>query len=88
MLQTRSHYLVASAQRRQDFEQAVRDLLRTHPEVAGRETFDLPYRTVVYRARRAESRASERPIGGGIKPDRPEPIGALGNRLQGHRLRS
>jgi SAM-dependent methyltransferase len=52
MLQTRSYFLVASARRRRDFEEAVRDLLRTHPDVAGRDTFELPYRTVAYRARR------------------------------------
>jgi SAM-dependent methyltransferase len=52
MLRTRSYFLVASSERRRAFEQAVRDVLRTHPDVAGRDTFELPYRTVAYRARR------------------------------------
>ncbi|HEX7744085.1 MAG TPA: class I SAM-dependent methyltransferase [Micromonosporaceae bacterium] len=50
MLRTRSYYLTAPGQRQRAFEAAVRDLARTYPDLAGRETFELPYRTVVYRA--------------------------------------
>ncbi|WP_326562179.1 class I SAM-dependent methyltransferase [Micromonospora sp. NBC_01796] len=49
---TRSYYLTASEQRQHDLETAVRDLALHHPDLAGRDTFDLPYRTTVYRARR------------------------------------
>lgn len=33
---------------------AIRDLARTHPDLAGRASFDLPYETVVYRSQRVE----------------------------------
>jgi SAM-dependent methyltransferase len=52
MLRTRSYYLTARGERQLAFEAAVRNLAATHPSLAGRETFELPYRTVGYRARR------------------------------------
>jgi SAM-dependent methyltransferase len=52
LVSTRSYYLIASAQRQRELEAAVRDLAAHHPDLAGRETFTLPYRTTVYRAHR------------------------------------
>ncbi|MFK3985348.1 class I SAM-dependent methyltransferase [Micromonospora sp. NPDC050397] len=49
---TRSYYLTASPQRRRELESAVRDLATNHPDLAGLESFELPYRTTAYRARR------------------------------------
>jgi SAM-dependent methyltransferase len=50
MMTTRSYYLVAPPAGRRALEEAVRELVSGHPDLAGRERFDLPYRTVVYRA--------------------------------------
>ncbi|MFC7550334.1 class I SAM-dependent methyltransferase [Plantactinospora sp. GCM10030261] len=52
MIHTRSYYLTAPSDRRQEIVQAVRDLLTHHHDLAGRDTIELPYRTVCYRARR------------------------------------
>ncbi|MGC4784378.1 class I SAM-dependent methyltransferase [Micromonospora zamorensis] len=52
MLHTRSYWLTAPAERRATIDQELRELLDTHPELAGRETVELPYRTMVLRARR------------------------------------
>ncbi|WP_433554840.1 hypothetical protein ACQP08_30955 [Micromonospora zamorensis] len=52
MLHTRSYWLTAPAERRATIDQELRELLATHPELAGRETVELPYRTIVLRARR------------------------------------
>lgn len=52
LVTTRSYYLTASAARQRDLEAAVRDLAAHHPDLAGRDSFELPYRTTVYRARR------------------------------------
>lgn len=52
MLHTRSYWLTAPAERRATIDQELRELLATHPELAGRETVELPYRTMVLRARR------------------------------------
>ncbi|MER5336419.1 class I SAM-dependent methyltransferase [Micromonospora sp. NPDC002717] len=52
MVRTRSYYLTADPERRRDLDRELRDLLDTHPDLAGRERFDLPYRTLVCRARR------------------------------------
>jgi SAM-dependent methyltransferase len=49
LIKTRSYYLTAPAERRAEIADGVRDLAATHPDLAGRETFPLPYRTVVYR---------------------------------------
>ncbi|MGI5146098.1 class I SAM-dependent methyltransferase [Plantactinospora sp. CA-294935] len=52
MISTRSHYLTASPQRQREVAAAIRKLTAGHPELAGRESFALPYRTLVFRARR------------------------------------
>ncbi|MEU4566389.1 class I SAM-dependent methyltransferase [Micromonospora sp. NPDC023956] len=52
MVHTRSHYLTATPERRRQVDRELRDLLRSHPDLAGRETLVLPYRTLVLRARR------------------------------------
>jgi SAM-dependent methyltransferase len=49
LIKTRSYYLTAPAERRAEIVDGVRDLAATHPDLAGRDTFQLPYRTVVYR---------------------------------------
>ncbi|HEY0697736.1 MAG TPA: class I SAM-dependent methyltransferase, partial [Micromonospora sp.] len=52
MVRTRSYWLTADDGRRRELEQAVRDLATGHPDLAGRESFELPYRTLVFRSRR------------------------------------
>ncbi|MFF4878493.1 class I SAM-dependent methyltransferase [Micromonospora sp. NPDC000668] len=52
MVRTRSYWLTASPQERDEVDRKVRDLLASHPDLAGRETIELPYRTLVFRARR------------------------------------
>jgi SAM-dependent methyltransferase len=52
MMATRSYYLTAGPRRRQEIVRAVRDLAAGHPDLAGKESFELPYRTVCFRARR------------------------------------
>lgn len=47
---TRSYYLVSSPERRAEIEAAVRRLCAEHPDLAGKQTFELPYLTYVYRA--------------------------------------
>jgi SAM-dependent methyltransferase len=52
LVASRSYYIVAEPEERLRIDTAVRDLVTTHPELAGRETFDLPYRTHCFRAAR------------------------------------
>jgi SAM-dependent methyltransferase len=52
LVSSRSYYLTAPPDRRAELEAAVRELTAAHPRLAGRDTFELPYVTVVYRARR------------------------------------
>ncbi|WP_422734618.1 class I SAM-dependent methyltransferase [Micromonospora sp. WMMD558] len=52
MVGTRSYHLTATPERRRQIDRELRALLDTHPELAGRETIVLPYRTLVFRARR------------------------------------
>lgn len=52
MIATRSYYLTAASRQRREMDAAVRDLAATHPDLAGRDSFELPYRTEVFRARR------------------------------------
>ncbi|MGI5212979.1 class I SAM-dependent methyltransferase [Plantactinospora sp. CA-290183] len=52
MIGTRSYYLTATPQRQREVDAAVRDLVLGHPDLAGRESFELPYRTLVFRAHR------------------------------------
>lgn len=56
MIATRSYYLTASPARQRELARRVRELCATHPDLAGRSTFDLPYRTDVYRAVREAPR--------------------------------
>lgn len=50
LIKTRSHYLTADADGRAAIIERVRNLVATHPAVAGRDTFPLPYNTVVHRS--------------------------------------
>jgi SAM-dependent methyltransferase len=50
LVSTRSYYLTAPPQRQRELERRVRELCATHPDLAGRDSFDLPYQTDVYRA--------------------------------------
>lgn len=50
LVATRSYFLTASPQRRRELERRVRELAATHPDLAGRDSFELPYVTDVYRA--------------------------------------
>ncbi|GAB3967702.1 class I SAM-dependent methyltransferase [Plantactinospora veratri] len=52
MISTRSHYLTASPRQQREVAAAIRELTASHPDLAGRESFELPYRTLVFRARR------------------------------------
>ncbi|MFF5178813.1 class I SAM-dependent methyltransferase [Micromonospora sp. NPDC000316] len=52
MIRTRSYWLTASSADRQRVERELRHLLDTHRDLAGRQTVELPYRTIVLRARR------------------------------------
>lgn len=50
LLASRSYVIVAPEEERRRFFAAVRDLLATHPELAGRESFEMPYMTRCFRA--------------------------------------
>ncbi|MFF5174059.1 class I SAM-dependent methyltransferase [Micromonospora sp. NPDC000089] len=52
LVRTRSYYLTAATDDRERVDRELRDLLATHQDLTGRETFDLPYRTLVFRSRR------------------------------------
>jgi len=52
MISTRSHYITAPPGQQRAVEAAIRELTASHPDLAGRERFELPYRTAVFRARR------------------------------------
>ncbi|MFB9238476.1 class I SAM-dependent methyltransferase [Plantactinospora siamensis] len=52
MIHTRSYYLTASRRDQDRVDQGLRELLATHPALAGQETVELPYRTLVFRSRR------------------------------------
>jgi SAM-dependent methyltransferase len=49
LIKTRSYYLTAPPDRQAEVIDGVRRLARTHPDLAGQDTCQLPYRTVVYR---------------------------------------
>jgi hypothetical protein len=53
LVRSRSFYLTAEPARRARVDAAVRDLCATHPDLAGRDEFELPYVTRAYRARRS-----------------------------------
>ena len=52
LVASRSYYLTGTPERRQDMLDQVAWLCETHPQLAGRDSFELPYLTTVYRARK------------------------------------
>jgi SAM-dependent methyltransferase len=54
LMQSRSYYLRATPSRQASLVDEIRELARTHPDLAGRAEFQLPYVTVVYRAVRRQ----------------------------------
>ena len=50
LMQSRSYYIVASPERRNELETKVRHLVATHPDLAGRTRFGLRYETEVHRS--------------------------------------
>ncbi|WP_431044540.1 class I SAM-dependent methyltransferase [Streptomyces sp. P1-3] len=54
LIASRSYYLTAGPERQAELEEQIRKLAATHPDLAGREEFQLPYVTVVFRSVRAE----------------------------------
>lgn len=55
LMQSRSYYLRATPERQRELVQLVGVLARTHPDLAGRPEFELPYVTDVFRAVRMGS---------------------------------
>jgi SAM-dependent methyltransferase len=52
LVRSHSYFLTATPAQRQEMEHEIRRLVMTHPDLAGRAQFDLPYITLVYRATR------------------------------------
>jgi SAM-dependent methyltransferase len=52
MVHTRSSWLTAGPHERERVDRDLRELFATHPDLAGQEAVRLPYRTLVFRARR------------------------------------
>ena len=52
LVRSRSYYLTAGPEKRAELDASVRELLASHPDLAGRAEFELPYVTTAYRARR------------------------------------
>lgn len=52
LMRSRSYYLTATPARQAEVDAAIRDLVATHPDLAGRTAFELPYVTDTYRASR------------------------------------
>jgi SAM-dependent methyltransferase len=50
MISTRSYFLTATPEKQAEIVAGVRELAATHPDLAGRESFDVPYRVIVFRA--------------------------------------
>lgn len=50
LVQSRSYYLTADAERRRELTEAVGRLADTHPDLAGKEAFTMPYVTCAFRA--------------------------------------
>jgi SAM-dependent methyltransferase len=53
LVKSRSYYLTATPDAQQAIEHAVRTLVATHPALAGKPDFPMPYVTEAYRARRS-----------------------------------
>ena len=52
LVHSRSYYIAGDPAFRERFDRAVRDLLDSHPDLAGRAEFELPYVTAAYRSRK------------------------------------
>jgi SAM-dependent methyltransferase len=52
LMRSRSYYLTATPTRQAEMDAAIRNLCATHPDLAGRAEFELPYVTRTYRTRR------------------------------------
>ncbi|WP_433314824.1 class I SAM-dependent methyltransferase [Micromonospora chersina] len=52
MLHTRSYWLTGTPAEQERIDRELRELFATHPDLAGRATVELPYRTLVLRSRR------------------------------------
>lgn len=50
LVHSRSYYLTADATRQRELTEAVGRLVDTHPDLAGKETFAMPYVTTAFRA--------------------------------------
>lgn len=53
LVQSRSYYLTASPERQRELVAGVENLIATHPDLAGRATFAMPYATYAFRVRPA-----------------------------------
>lgn len=56
LIRSRSYYLTSDDAEKEEIDRRIRELTDSHPELSGRETFNLPYVTVAFR-----SQARERP---------------------------
>jgi SAM-dependent methyltransferase len=52
LMQSRSYYLSSPPETQRRIESEIRELVREHPDLAGRSEFPLPYVTFAYRARK------------------------------------
>lgn len=50
LVASRSYYITATPERQADIRAQLRELVTSHPDLAGRATFDLPYVTRCSRA--------------------------------------
>lgn len=50
LVASRSYLITAAPEERDRILKAVRELLLTHPDLAGRDSFELPYRTLCFKA--------------------------------------
>jgi SAM-dependent methyltransferase len=50
MISTRSYFLTAPPERQAEIVAGMRELVATHPDLAGKESFAVPYRVIVFRA--------------------------------------
>lgn len=57
LVQSRSYYITATPERQREVLDGITGLLNTHPQLAGRETFTMPYCTYVFRSHLAAKTA-------------------------------
>jgi SAM-dependent methyltransferase len=50
MISTRSYFLTATPEKQAEIVAGVRELAATHPDLTGRESFEVPYRVIVFRS--------------------------------------